>query len=100
MASKAKPAARNSGQDEIALERSASSYTNFIPDSPTLSNPATRQAHCEHVAEIYAQMSREALAEGRDRDAKRCERQCHLFRRMAASAESMKIKLEAMGVEL
>jgi hypothetical protein len=100
MFEKARPAAANGGRDADALGQSALNYSNFNPDSPTLSNPALRQQHCENVAEIYEQMAREAWVEGRDRDAKRYERQCYLYWRIAASAGSMKIKLEAMGVEL
>jgi hypothetical protein len=95
-----KPAAANGWQDADALRLSALNCSDFMPDSPTLSNPAMRQLHCRNVAEIYEQMAWEAWAEGRDRDAKRYERQCYLYWRMAASAGSMKIKLEAMGVEL
>ena len=100
MSKNTKPAVASSGQEQRPLHLTLFDYTYYTAGSPTLANPAVRQAHFEQVADGYAEFAREAWSEGRHQDAKLYELQCHLYRRMAASAEAMKIRLQRMGWEL
>jgi hypothetical protein len=100
MASKGKPAVTTSGPEQKLPHLAAFNDDHYTADSPTLANPALREAHHSQVACIYAELASEAWRAGQDRDARRYERRCWMHQRFAAAAESLQVKLEAMGVQL